>query len=75
VGRGTHGDGVTITVSVGVTQLAADAAAPPDTLDLVLERADKALYQAKGAGRNSVVTSEGETVPPAATTASLRVVV
>ncbi len=75
VGRGTHGDGIMITISVGVTQLAADAAAPPDTLDLVLERADKALYQAKGAGRNSVVTSEGETVPPAATTASLRVVV
>jgi diguanylate cyclase (GGDEF)-like protein/PAS domain S-box-containing protein len=75
VGGGTHGDGIMITISVGVTQLAADAMAPPDTLDLVLERADKALYQAKGAGRNSVVTSEGETVPPAAATASLRVVV
>lgn len=42
-------DGVTLTVSVGVTELMGD-----DTLDSFLGRADKALYDAKEAGRNTV---------------------
>ena len=72
VGKGLYGDGIKVTLSAGVTQLDADAETASDTLDTVLERADNALYQAKGMGRNSVVTSEGATVPAAST---LRVVV
>ncbi len=72
VGARTYGDGIRVTLSVGVTQVDADPDIAADTLDTVLERADKALYQAKGMGRNTVVTSEGEMVPAAST---LRVVV
>jgi len=72
VGKGLYGDGIKVTLSAGVTQLDADLETASDTLDTVLERADNALYQAKGMGRNSVVTSEGATVPAAST---LRVVV
>lgn len=44
------GERVTITVSMGMT-----AFKPGEYSDLVLERADQALYRAKAAGRNSVV--------------------
>jgi diguanylate cyclase len=40
-----------ITASVGVSQIH-----PDDTIDAVLERADKALYHAKRSGRNTVKT-------------------
>jgi diguanylate cyclase len=42
---------VRVTISAGVAQVAAS-----DTLDSVFERADAALYRAKGAGRNQVVS-------------------
>ncbi|MBV9554732.1 MAG: PleD family two-component system response regulator [Alphaproteobacteria bacterium] len=47
---------ITISVGVAVTQ-------PGDTVDALLQRADDALYQAKNAGRNRVVTQNGETMP------------
>jgi diguanylate cyclase (GGDEF)-like protein/PAS domain S-box-containing protein len=72
VGAGIYGDGIKVTLSVGVTELDGDPGTASDTLDTVLERADKALYRAKDMGRNTVVTSEGTTVPAAPT---LRVVV
>ncbi len=43
-------DGVKITASFGVTELL-----DGDTLDSLIERADKALYQAKRQGKNKVV--------------------
>lgn len=45
------GEPVTITVSMGLT-----AFKPGENSDLVLKRADQALYRAKGAGRNRVET-------------------
>jgi diguanylate cyclase len=40
----------TITISIGVAQLRAD-----DTPELLIQRADRALYRAKNTGRNRVV--------------------
>ena len=43
---------ITMTVSIGVTAFGSHN----DNIDLMLERADKALYQAKDLGRNRVIT-------------------
>jgi diguanylate cyclase (GGDEF)-like protein/PAS domain S-box-containing protein len=45
-----QGQAIALTVSIGVTAIQADDASP----DVVLSRADQALYQAKHAGRNTV---------------------
>ena len=44
------GDGIGITTSIGVAHAAKSTA----SLDVLLERADVALYEAKNAGRNTV---------------------
>jgi diguanylate cyclase (GGDEF)-like protein len=72
VGAGTYDSGISVTLSMGVTEVDADPDTHADTLDTVLDRADKALYQAKALGRNSVVTSGGARLPA---TSKLRVVV
>jgi diguanylate cyclase (GGDEF)-like protein/PAS domain S-box-containing protein len=56
------GAGATIgcTISIGVAQLSGDQA---DTVELVLQRADGALYEAKRQGRDRVVGTEAP--PPA----------
>lgn len=41
---------IRLTVSLGITSLRGE----PDTTDLLLERADTALYRAKQGGRNRV---------------------
>ncbi|WP_417564929.1 diguanylate cyclase [Marinobacter sp.] len=52
-----RGDPVTVTFSAGVAGFV-----PGDTEESVFDRADRALYQAKGAGRDRVIISE-EKVP------------
>ena len=47
-----YADGKAVTISVGVAY-----ARPADSTDDVVERADRALYRAKNAGRNRVVES------------------
>ena len=67
-GVNTYGEGITVTVSIGLAEFESGPLAHPDNLDTLLERADKALYQAKDLGRNMVVSSkavaERETVEP-----------
>lgn len=48
-----HGTPIELTASFGVAQLNG----PADSLDAVLSRADKGLYEAKRAGRNRVVAA------------------
>jgi two-component system, cell cycle response regulator len=40
------------------------AGAPGDDIDLILRKADDALYRAKRSGRNAVAVDRGETLPP-----------
>jgi len=48
-----HGIGEKITISIGVTSLKED-----DSVDSLLNRVDKALYEAKETGRNKTVKIE-----------------
>ena len=50
----TENGGLRVTISIGV----AVTVAPDDSADLLLRRADEALYRAKKSGRNRVVTSD-----------------
>jgi diguanylate cyclase (GGDEF)-like protein len=54
IADGQSGETLQITLSVGVAVLHAD-----DTLHTLVTRADEALYAAKGAGRNRVMTEAG----------------
>jgi len=56
-----EGEVLPITVSIGVAILAAEDAA----IDPLLDRADRALYQAKEGGRNRVVGPRSDLPPPA----------
>jgi two-component system cell cycle response regulator len=49
----TAADGITVTVSVGVSSLQS----PNDTPQALLKRADEALYRAKREGRNRVAAA------------------
>jgi diguanylate cyclase (GGDEF)-like protein len=46
-------ENIPVTISVGVAQLGSG----PETLEQLMERADRALYQAKSEGRNRVITA------------------
>jgi PleD family two-component response regulator len=61
-GVNTYGEGIAVTISMGLAEFEGGSSVHPDNLDTLLERADKALYQAKGLGRNMVVTSKPATV-------------
>lgn len=50
----------TLTISIGIAQLEAE-----DTLESLLDRADKLLYEAKESGRNCIRLSDEEAVQPA----------
>ncbi len=52
--RGEDGKRIKVTVSAGVTELAEDISTPAELID----RADRALYQAKESGRNQVRTPD-----------------
>lgn len=57
----TDGSRVSITLSLGIAEYLNEA----DTVDLLVQRADKALYRAKHAGRNCVVVfQEWKDNPP-----------
>ncbi|MCK6388627.1 MAG: diguanylate cyclase [Zoogloea sp.] len=52
----TEGLPVTFSVSIGVSSMGS----PEDNIDVLLNRADRALYEAKGGGRNRVCGKDGE---------------
>lgn len=49
---------VRITVSIGVAALESNPEKEPETMEHLIDRADKALYRAKESGRNRVVIAE-----------------
>ena len=51
-----EGTAIPVTASVGIARLAEGE----DTIDPALDRADRALYRAKGEGRNRVAEDDGE---------------
>ena len=51
-----HGGDVVTTVSVGIASYPADGG----SLEVIMEKADKAMYRAKQGGRNRVVMSSDE---------------
>ncbi len=57
--------GLRMTVSMGLAEHQ-----PGEAVELTLDRADKALYAAKHAGRNRVALGEGMRPPPAVPAAS-----
>jgi len=54
-----RGERVSITASFGVAQLLAD-----ETIEQLVDRADRAMYSAKSAGRNRVASTSGNTLVP-----------
>lgn len=60
-----HTPGRSVTISVGVTRLVAG-----DSLSSLLRRVDEALYAAKAAGRNCVVSRTAAAATPSAATAA-----
>ncbi|MGE2733547.1 diguanylate cyclase domain-containing protein [Mycolicibacterium vaccae] len=54
-------DVVPVTVSVGVATMRLDGHDVPETVRLLVERADQAMYRAKNAGGNQTVTAEPST--------------
>jgi len=53
------GDRVPVTASFGVAELI-----PQEKLDQIVDRADRAMYSAKSAGRNQVYTARGNSLIP-----------
>ena len=50
---GDSAEGIDVTVSIGIASLSS----PEDTPEILLKRADRALYQAKKDGRNRVAAA------------------
>jgi two-component system cell cycle response regulator len=59
------GQSVHVTASFGVAQLGGD-----ETLELLVDRADRAMYGAKSAGRNRVFSTNGASLKPVTATST-----